>query len=124
MTESLPSGTADDVEGQAEAAFERQAAGEGRGFDSGDGVEALAAIADQLGDSGGLLEAVAGERHFHREDVVRVEAGVDVAQGEEGADEQRRADEQDERERDFADDQQRAGLALAESGAGRGCCSP
>ena len=75
-------------------------------------------FADELGDAGGLLESVAGEGHFHGEDVVRVEAGIDVAQGEEGADEQRGADEQDEGERDFADDEQGARFALAESGAG------
>ena len=109
---------ADDVEGQAEAAFERQAAGGGGDFDAGNGVEALAAIADELGDAGGLLKALAGERHFQGEDVVRIEAGIDVAQGDEGADEQRGADEENEGEGDFADDQKRAGLALAESCAG------
>ena len=59
----LAVGAADDVEGQAEAAFERQAAGGGGDFNTGDGVEALAAIAGELGDGGGFLEAVAGEGH-------------------------------------------------------------
>ena len=49
---------------------------------------------------------------------MRIEAGIDVAQGDEAADEQGGTDQQDERERDLADDQQRAGLALTESGAG------
>ena len=40
---------ADDVEGQAVAAFERQAAGEGGDFDAGNGVEALAAIVSRPG---------------------------------------------------------------------------
>ena len=71
-----------------------------------------------LGDAGGLFELVAGEGHFEGEDVVGIEAGVDLAQSNEGADEQRGSDEQDESERDFADDQQGAGLALAESAAG------
>ena len=44
--------------------------------------------------------------------------GLTCAQSDEGADEERGSDEQDERERDFADDQQGAGLALAEAGAG------
>ena len=109
---------ADDVEGQTEAAFERQAAGGRGGFDTGNGVDAFAAIASELRDSRGLLKAIAGERHLHGEHVVRVEAGIDVAQRNEGADEQRSADEQHQRERDFADDEQGARLALAESGAG------
>ena len=38
-------GTADDDEGKSVAAFEREAAGGGGGFDAGDGVEAFAAEA-------------------------------------------------------------------------------
>ena len=38
--------------------------------------------------------AVSCERHVHGEDVVRIEAGIDCAQGDVGADEQSGADEQ------------------------------
>ena len=48
-------------------------------FDSGDGVQAVAAVARELRDAGRLLIAVAGERHLHGEHVVRVEAGTDTA---------------------------------------------
>ena len=111
-------GAADDVEGQAVAAFERKAAGEGGDFDAGDGIEALAAIVGDLGDAGGLFELVAGEGHFESEDVAGIEAGVDLAESNEGADEECGSDEENESERDFADDKQGAGLALAEAGAG------
>ena len=114
----LAAGAADDVEVQAEAAFEREAAGGGGGFDTGNGVEALSAFEGELGDGGSFLKAIAGEGHLHGEDVVGIEAGIDVAERDEGADEQRGADEEDEGEGDFADDQQGAHLALAESGAG------
>ena len=97
--------TPDNVEGQPVAGFERQAAGEGRALYTRDGVEALAAIARELGDSGGLLVAVADERHLQREHVVTVEAGIDVAQSDERADEERSANEKHQRKRNFADDQ-------------------
>ena len=42
-------GAADDVEGQAVAAFERKAAGEGGDFDAGDGIEALASVVGRPG---------------------------------------------------------------------------
>ena len=110
--------TADDVEGQAVAAFERQAAGEGGDFDAGNGIEALAAIVGELGDAGGLFE------RSPVSDISRVRTlwgskpGLTLAQRDEGADQERGSDEQNERERDFADDEQRAHLALAEAGAG------
>ena len=111
-------GAADDVEGQAVAAFERKAAGEGGDFDAGNGIEALASVVGDLGDAGGLFELVAGEGHFEGEDVAGIKAGVDLAQSNEGADEERGSDEDDQGERDFADDQQGAGLVLAEAATG------
>ena len=91
-------GAADDVEGQAVAALERKAAGEGGDFDAGDGIEALAPVLGDLGDSGGLFELVAGEGHFEGENVAGIEARVDLAESNEGADEERGSDEQHESE--------------------------
>ena len=78
----------------------------------------------QLRNGRSFLEAVAGERHLHGEHVVRIEAGIDVAQRDEGANEQRGANEQDECERDFADDQQGSRDCCGEIPCRNDCCFP
>ena len=109
---------ADDVEGKAVAAFERQTAGEGGDLDAGNGVEALAAIMGDLGNAGGLFELIAGKGHFQSKDVAGIEAGVDLAERDESADKERGSDEENEGEGDFADDEEGTHFALAEAGAG------
>src|SRR5579872_2479707 len=109
---------AHDVERQTEAAFERQATRGGDGLDAGNRRNALASFERKLRDSSGLLIAIAGERHFHGEHVVGVEARIYVAQRDEGANKQRCPDEQNHRQGDLTDDEQGTRLALAESRAG------
>ena len=53
----------------------------------------------------GIRETLDGCRQPHREEIGRVEAGVDVHETEEAAHHQARPDEQHERQRDFGDDQ-------------------
>ena len=100
--EILAGGAAHDGKGQVEAALERQAAGGGGDFDAGNGAEALAAVAGELGDACGFLEAVAGEGHFEGEDIAGIEAGIDVAQRDKGADEEGGSDEENEGEGDLS----------------------
>ena len=107
-----------DGERETELTLDGEAAGKGRFFDAGNGVEPLSAVVRELGHSGRLFEARAGQRHLHGDDVVGVEAGIDGVQGDEGADQQRGTNEQDDGQRDFADDQWGTDVPVADAGAG------
>ena len=109
--------TPDDLEGRAIFDIDGPPKAGGRKFHSREGIEPVAAIPQELSHAGCVLVALAVERHLHGENIVRIEAGTHLVEGDEGANEKRRADEQDQGQRDFADDQQRAGLPLAESSA-------
>ena len=106
------------MNGKPVAALERHAAGGAGGHDARHRAQPLDAVAHHLLDAFGLQEPRPGQRHPHRQHVVRVEAGIDAAERDRRADQQRRADEQDERERHFGDHEQRARLVLPEAGAG------
>ncbi len=95
-----------------------------RVFNSRNRVEPLAAIADQLRHPGGLLKAVAGQRHFQCQHVVRVKAVVYLVQRQKCPDQKRGADQQHHGQRDLADHQQGAGFALLEASPGYGCYYP
>ena len=107
-----------DGEGQAEAPLQRQAAGGGHCFDSGEGFDVTAGLFDEFSNGGGFLEARAADGHVHGEDVMSAEAGINAAQSGEGADEKHGTDEQDQRERHFRDDEERARFVLAQAAAG------
>ena len=107
-----------DLEPQRIFHIVRQPVRSGRNLNSGDGVQPLAPIPRELSHADRLLVAVAVERHLHGEHVVRIEAGTNTVQGDKCADQKRRPDQQHQCQRHLADDQHRAGLALAESGTG------
>ena len=86
--------------------------------DAGNGVDPLGAVVDHLGDTAGLLKAVAADRHGHREHVVSVESGIDRLQLHECTNEQRRSDDQHKSESHLADDQNGTHLAAAEAYSG------
>ena len=105
-----------DDERQAEAAFERYAARRARHFDARNRPQPLAAVTSQLTDRGGLRKPRAGQRHPHRQYVVRVEARVHRAQREEGSDEECGADEEHERQSHLGDHQECPRPVLPEPG--------
>ena len=81
-------------------------------------LQLLDAVAHDLLDRLRFLELRPFSDILQREDVVRVEAGIDAAERDGRADQQRGSDQQHERERDFDDDEHRAHLVLPEAGAG------
>ena len=108
--------------------MQRETAGGRGGGDAGNGVDALGAIVDHLGDSAGFLKAVATDRHGHGEDVVGVESGIDGLQLHERANQQRGPDDQHKRKSHLADDENGTHLAAAETYSGavaaliQNCC--
>src|SRR5580658_941022 len=107
-----------DDERQAEAAFERKAAGGGKRDNAGQAFHPALRIAHELIYGCGGIVARSGEGHFHGENFVRRETWIHTAQRCKSADEQSSADQEHESERDFGDNQSGASLVLAQAAAG------
>src|SRR5580765_2580838 len=107
---------ADDAERQAVAALERHAARRA-GFDNAwDRLHTRDAVAHELLDGLRTFVRRSFQRHPQRQYAVRVEPGIDAAEGGRRANQERRADEQHERERHLDDDQYGARIVLPGAG--------
>ena len=94
----------------------RDRVGDRRFADAGQGVDPRHDLAQVCVQLIGLRELAARDWQTRRDDVGRVESGVDTHHLEEAADEQARADEQHERQRDFDHHERAAQPAAARVG--------
>jgi hypothetical protein len=113
-------GHAFDRERQINASVHGQAACEADRFDAGNRANATLDFLRGRRHRRSLRKAIAGERHLHGENVVRVEAGLYFAKAQVSPDQQRGADQKHQGESHFRDDEDRARFVLAEAAAGAG----
>jgi hypothetical protein len=106
---------AGDHERKTVSALQRHTARRAGVHDAGKRPKPVDAVPDQLLDGFGPLVVLSRQRHPHRQDVVRVEAGIDTGERDRRANQQSRSDEQNQRQRDFHDDEN--GARAIRSGA-------
>ena len=110
-------GTSHNLEWSAPDWLQRHQRGSCRDLDARKRSDAANTLVNHLDHARRLFELGTRKRHAHRQDIVRIEARIDLPNRNEGSDQQPRSDQQHQGQRRLGGHQQRASLIVSQARA-------